>query len=76
MKKIKQWFIGIVFSIWGGYHCLVAYGIFKTFTNMINLTGKDFIVNFILFILLLLVISVLPYTMFHAIKDGVKEELK
>lgn len=76
MKKIKQWFIGCVVSLFGGYIYLMGYGVFVSFVGMMESTGKGFVGNFIMFVLCLLIVLFLPYLMFHAIKDGVKEEFK
>lgn len=76
MKKFQQWLTGFVIVVVGGYICFLGYGAVKTFINMMEQTGKEFVANFSLFIICILAVVFLPYAVFHIIKDGVKEELK
>ena len=76
MKKVKQWFLGILLSAFGGYNCLIVYGMYTSFVGMMETTGEKFVANFVLFVLCLLITLFMPYLMFCAIKDGVKQEFK
>lgn len=75
-KKITQWFCGLMLSACGGSICASVVGVVKTFIGMMNSTGKDFIGNFILFIITLLAFIFTPYIIFHITKDGVQDKFK
>lgn len=76
VMKIKQWFVGAVYSIIGYFAVASGFGIVKQFDNMMNLTGKDFIESFASFILCIVGFVLIPYTAFYLIKDGVKDKWK
>ena len=75
-KKITQWFIGALSCAVG--FCVTSLGVSTVtgFIGMMNNTGKEFIVNFIVFVISLAALIFAPYLLFHVAKDGVKDELK
>lgn len=75
-KKITQWFSGLMLSACGGSICASAYCVVKVFIDMMNSIGKEFVGNFILFIIVLLTFIFAPYILFHIVKDGVQDKFK
>lgn len=76
MKKIKQWFIGLLISIYGASVILCFVGTTMYFIGMMNSTGLEFIGHFIGFVVLLTLSIFMPYVCFKQMQDGVKEEFK
>lgn len=64
MKKIKQWFISFVITCEGFAITLTGIGAIFFFIEMINSTGKDFLISFLLFLLTLLTFIFSPYLAF------------
>lgn len=75
-KKITQWFIGLLNCIIGFCVCLFGVIIVTTFISMTNSTGKEFIENFVAFVLSSVAFIFMPYILFHVFKDGVKDKYK
>lgn len=75
-KKVVQWFCGLMLSACGGSICASAYGVVKAFIGMMNGIGKEFVGNFILFMIMLFVFIFTPYILFHITKDGVQDKFK
>lgn len=75
-KKIVQWFCGLMLSICGGCMCASIYGAGKAFIGMVNSTGKEFVGNFVLFIIMMLTSIFAPYIFLHITKDGVQDKFK
>ena len=44
-KKEKQWFIGLLFVIYGGFTLLTLILCIYNFINMMNTTGKEFVIH-------------------------------
>ena len=71
MKKIKQWFIGLAFAIYGAMICGLGVGVVASFINMVNSTGKEFIGYFIWFVVGLALFLILPYVLFKQLEDSI-----
>ena len=76
MKKIKQWFVGLLLAAYGGVICYLGVGAVFNFISMMNTTGKEFVGYFLYFLFELCLFSILPYILFKQIEDGVKDSLK
>ena len=76
MKRIKQWFIGLIFSLCGTSIILCFVGTVVNFIGMMNSIGKEFVGHFISFVLFLIISIFMPYIYFKGIQDGVKEKFK
>ena len=75
-KKIIQWFIGFVISLYGLANCVCGFCVGYFFVNMINSTGKESIGCFVAFIIMLLVFLFSPYMFFKVMQDGVQDKFK
>ena len=76
-KKITQWFVGLLFSTIGFCTIMIGIQVVTNFIDMMNNTGKEFIVYFIGFVVFLVMFLCLPYIIFHTIlKNGVRDEYK
>lgn len=64
MKKIKQWLTSFVIACEGFAITLTGIGTIVFFIEMINSTGKEFLVAFLLFLLMLLTFIFSPYLAF------------
>lgn len=65
MKKIKRWLKGFVIACEGFAITLTGIGTIVFFIEMINSTGKDFLISFLLFLLMLLTFIFSPYLAFE-----------
>ena len=75
MKAIKTWFKGILLSFVGGivfFYSVVAP--VELFIEMMKTTGKEFVVNFISFCILVILSIFLPVIYFYVSQDRTKEE--
>lgn len=64
MKKIKQWLKGFVVACEGFTITLTGIGTIIFFIEIINSTGKDCLINFLLFLSMLLTFIFSPYLAF------------
>lgn len=69
MKKIKQWFFGLVIAMYGVAIGLCFVGVVASFGDMMNSVGVEFVGNFIMFVICLTFTVFLPYICFHQMKD-------
>ena len=76
MKKIKQWFVGLLTAIYGGMICYLGIGVVLNFISMMNSTGKEFVGYFLYFLFELFLFLILPYIFFKQIEDGVNKKWK
>ena len=76
MKKIKQWFAGLLISIYGGMICYTGVGVVLNFISMAHSTGKEFVGYFIYFLFELSLFIVLPYICFKQFEDSVHDRWK
>ena len=75
-KKITQWFIGLVFSVFGLSICGTAYGCGYAFTGMVTTIGRQSVGYFLAFIFCLLLFLFLPYLMFKMVEGGITDKYK
>ena len=75
-KKIVQWLIGLLLTVYGLGVGTCLIGIVFNFISMINSTGKESVGYFIIFVFDLLVAVFCPYIFYKAIEDGVKDKFK
>lgn len=73
MKKIKEWFIGLVLAFIGGGICLSGVGAVLDFLNMLISNGKDFIWHFINFTTHLLILIFAPHILFTEVKEYIND---
>lgn len=76
MKRIKQWFIGLIFASFGYVIINSVIGVICFFIDMMNTVGKEFVINFFMFLLFLVLSLTCPYILFMEVKDGVKDKYK
>ena len=75
MKIIKNWFKGILLSFLGVViFCYSVVAPIELFIEMMNTTGKEFVVNFVYFCILLLLFIFLPIIYFSILQDQTKEK--
>lgn len=75
-KKITQWFIGLVVSMFGLGVCSVAYGCGYAVIGMVTTVGRQSVGYFLVFIFCLLLFLLLPYLMFKIVEEGIADKYK
>ena len=75
MKTIKNWFKGIILAFLGGFvfFCSIVAPI-ELFIEMMNSTGKEFVSNFICFVVCILFFIFAPIIYFYVLQDKTKEK--
>lgn len=76
MKKIKQWFIGLIFALYGTLITACFVAVVLNFIAMMNSVGWEFAGYFCSFIFDLALSVFMPYICFKQIADGVKDKYK
>ena len=76
MKKIKQWFCGLIMALYGASIILCFVALVFNFISMMNSNGWEFVGYFVSFIFDLGLCVFMPYVLFLQIQDGVHDRWK
>lgn len=76
MKKIKQWFCGILISLYGTIVIICFVALVFNFICMMNTSGWEFVGYFCSFIFDLGLCVFMPYTMFLQFEDSICDRWK